>query len=442
MFFYNTIITLETRRELENAPFPLQTLSKAISYVEYRSRIKTSLYNTWVNIPSKSLRSVLGPSYRSIIEYLVTIGLLLVNDSYIVDSYSKSYKVGKTNRLVGGLPPPLPVYWQQCGADFKSSVLKPLIIRDLTCMKFSEKNMLKMIEFEAKKLDIKLLSPDDVSNSETGVFYSFDKTPFKAKVRDTIKKANNDGLVVFKRTNYVIGTLDEVIDSRQESWTKYALSSFYALKNKQIRVQRNKTNRRLDTNITNMPSAVLMEIMKQNDLVQIDLKNSQCAILSSLLPDDDDEFTHFKELAACGELYKFIEDSSRGITNLSGKSIMFASLFGRIKNSGKAHSVIKQLLPKTTEWVKNEKKRLGRYNLLAIELQKRESEVFIDDILTKFKKYGRFCLTKHDSIIIKKSDLDYGIKTVKRALKKKNIKGELRVEQYEKGILKESSVAV
>ena len=54
-------------------------------------------------------------------------------------------------------------------------------------------------------------------------------------------------------------------------------------------------------------------------------------------------------------------------------------------------------------WVDDFKKQNGD-NQFAIMLQKKEAEIFIDNLYIMIREQDIFCLTKHDSLIVKAED--------------------------------------
>lgn len=178
-----------------------------------------------------------------------------------------------------------------------------------------------------------------------------------------------------------------------------------AIERGNLRAGRNKTNNRLDTNITNLCSLLTDEIANQNNLVQIDLSNSQFAILSYILQYimDTDDYKRFKELSVIGGLYEFVQENLGLESRKEAKNAMFEILFSKRRNNTKSKSKLKKLFPTVIEWVDNYKKENGDDNF-SIMLQKKESEIFIDMILNCIIKKKIFALTKHDSLIVKESD--------------------------------------
>ena len=73
---------------------------------------------------------------------------------------------------------------------------------------------------------------------------------------------------------------------------------------------------------------------------------------------------------------------------------------------------MKKIFPTVIEWIDNFKKQNG-YSQFSISLQKIESKFFIDHLLFEIKKLKFFCLTKHDSLIIRKEDYYHIILIIK-----------------------------
>lgn len=183
------------------------------------------------------------------------------------------------------------------------------------------------------------------------------------------------------------------------------LNSLDSLKNKNYRVNRNDTNKRLDTNLTNLYSELVDEICRQNDLVQIDLSNSQFCFLSYLLKKklDTPDNTLFRSLSYGGELYSYVKDKLKLKSLKESKLLMFSLLFSSEKNTTHEKKILKSLFPSVIDWVDRFKKENG-YKRFSVKLQNIESYLFIDVLLNKIKSQKLFCLTKHDSLIIKRKD--------------------------------------
>src|SRR5690606_19026319 len=81
------------------------------------------------------------------------------------------------------------------------------------------------------------------------------------------------------------------------------------LLNKQFYANRNKTNNRLDHNLTSLNKVILSVIKEDNDLIEIDLKNSQFAIHAYWMKqeglcDKYQDVQRYHELCSKGILYE------------------------------------------------------------------------------------------------------------------------------------------
>ena len=84
---------------------------------------------------------------------------------------------------------------------------------------------------------------------------------------------------------------------------------------------------------------------------------------------------------------------------------MFEVMFSSKRNNSIFKQKIKELFPSVVDWIDNYKKVHGDEQF-SIMLQKYESDLFIDKILKRIKKQKFFCITKHDSLIVKKEDYE------------------------------------
>jgi hypothetical protein len=166
--------------------------------------------------------------------------------------------------------------------------------------------------------------------------------------------------------------------------------------------------------------------MELNNLSQIDLGNSQFALLASTLPS---ELVHpttveFKEAAATGVLYELVQSKLNLPSRKRAKQTTFELLFSSHKNRSEDLSKMRVEFPEVMEYIDTFKIENG-HKKFSISLQKIESELFIDNILKQLSSLSLGCLTKHDSVICKKQDLDEVLEIMNLVFRSKNIKGNL-----------------
>lgn len=226
------------------------------------------------------------------------------------------------------------------------------------------------------------------------------------KTVDAIAMAKSKGNSIVRDDGKCgMAQLSNFIHNKKQSIGHSYLTSLVRLQKKNFKAERNLTNKRLDTNITNMSSMLVDEICLQNGLVQIDLSNSQFAILTNVLKEhlDSDDFKRFKSLSVSGQLYAYIQRIIGLESVADAKNAMFEIMFSSRRNNTTSKAKLKQLFPSVISWIDKYKKDFGD-NQFSIMLQNKESEIFIDCLLTKIKAMQLFCLTKHDSLIIRRND--------------------------------------
>ena len=138
--------------------------------------------------------------------------------------------------------------------------------------------------------------------------YSTDGKSYYVKTIDAIAKAKKEGKSLIKDDGkYGLAEPSSFLHNKKQSIGYSYLTSLVRLQRKNLKVERNPTNKRLDTNFTNMSSLLVDEICLQNDLVQIDLSNSQFAILTNVLKEHlvSDDFKQFKKLSVSGHMLIF-----------------------------------------------------------------------------------------------------------------------------------------
>jgi len=256
----------------------------------------------------------------------------------------------------------------------------------------------------------------------------------------------------FRKVDLDYQKAEEWILSQQDEVKQNAyMIALCLLKDKRLRYfDRNKTNNRLDTNLTNLKKELRKYII--GDYVNIDLKNSQPFFLSMLLKSiikqgnkqqgplcclfhysilvksfginslqAISKIHHFKEKSFLvnlrafnksvinGTLYNdFIKSYPKGISRDDVKIIMFKVLFSNneIKDKykdfipwEKDKEVFASVYPFIYESIKILKSK--GHAILPVFLQKVESYIFIDCIAKELVRAGIVPLTVHDSVIVK-----------------------------------------
>ena len=263
----------------------------------------------------------------------------------------------------------------------------------------------------------KLYSPYGKPGSRR--FFSHKEINFRSKL-------SNTSIIVSKK-GVILDDLSSFLERRRESIVLYDKNALNQLFSKDFKATRNTTNNRLDTNLTNLPSVYTDWICTKNNLIQIDLANSQLCFLSKMLEDTPglNGVDNFCNISYRGEIYDYVQHQLGLETRDDAKLLMITILFSSNYNS-KGKQEFKSLFPEVHQWLHNYKKEHG-YRNISITLQKMESKLFIDKIYVTLKKRGVFCLTKHDSLIIRSRDANKVLSTIKNQFKSFGLKGKLKV---------------
>lgn len=221
-----------------------------------------------------------------------------------------------------------------------------------------------------------------------------------------IEKAKELGKIIIK-SNQKVYMMDEgeFLNAKKTSMYTYHMDCINKMKQKKFRFGINSTNNRLDHNLTNMPTELVDEICKGNNLMQLDLSNSQFALLCLILKDelDTDDFKTFRELATSGQLYESIQAKLGLESRNEAKVTMFELLFSSHHNKSEGKAKLRELYPSVIDWI-DQYKAVNGYESFSVMLQLKESEIFIQKLWNTIKEKGFFCISRHDSLIYKVED--------------------------------------
>jgi hypothetical protein len=370
----------------------------------------SKLYTSYIPLSSTYLIKALGVEYNKITNKLVNTNILRRNDSYIVGKKCKQYAINSKYFInkemeTKSIQYEIKTDWELTKEEKE---LDKLFRKDFGSLKIVINKLYTLTDNAISKLSIndfrvneQILEGSFELHRENG--YSGYIT--RAKALELAKKLNVS--VIQNKKKFYLMDETEFINAKKNTLTLAYYDSIDKINKKYYRARRNNTNGRLDTNITNMCTLLIDEVANDNDLVNIDLANSQFAVLSYILPDNitGNDVDLFKELSATGTLYEHIQTVLNLNTRKEAKIITFELLFGSVSNTSKGLKQLKQEFPTVIKWINDYKRSNDEH--FAVMLQKTESNIFIDDIYYELKKQDMFCLTKHDSVMVKKEDEQY-----------------------------------
>ena len=393
---------------------------KFINYLLKKSYKNSGNYMSYVQVPSAYLKKVYKGKYTQWFNVLKSNNIITtLTNSEGKSSYSNfdkkhsiSYSINVKYMIgedMGKVVYMCPLF------DFDEEAVRiNKLIKDDLMQLITNKD--KMYQYVNEKMST--LSIDNFKTNEQIVDESFKvvikeqqyaSPEFYIKREDALLKiAGTDRMLIQDKRRFFIMNPNEFIAMKKQAFKMYYTHAIFKLDEQIFMGTRNETNNRLDHNITNLCKELTDMIVEDNNLVQLDLNNSQFAILSHILPSDliGDDVELFKRLSFSGKLYGHIQSLLSLNTKKEAKQITFELLFSSYRNGNPMLKIIKQEFPTVIGWINDYKKTYGSEEF-AIMLQKTESQMFIDDIWMSLKEDGYFAIPKHDSIICKAEDAAY-----------------------------------
>lgn len=225
---------------------------------------------------------------------------------------------------------------------------------------------------------------------------------------------------------YYVGGQEQFLEYKKNNVLHSHLDAIERLRIGDLYAKRNDTNGRLDTNFTNLPSYLMEEIMKQNDLVQIDLANSQFAILAYMMDKegyDTEDYIRFRDASYNGTLYSDsmeIMNADRDET----KTAFFESLFSKETTKSERKKRLLSIYPTVGKYIKKVKEA-GTYKDFSVGLQKQESTIFIDGLYPLLKESLTYMTPKHDAFIVKRDEADLAMNIIQKYFDEIGFKGKM-----------------
>ena len=151
-----------------------------------------------------------------------------------------------------------------------------------------------------------------------------------------------------------------------------------------------------------------MKIIKEdNDLIEIDMKNCQFAIHAYWMKQEGlcikEDVQRYYDMCSHGTLYDELAEKLK-ITREEAKQVMMELAFSSEKYYTPYKKLFKEHFPNVVAHIDGFKKEKKNSILFSIELQQLESEIFVDNLYPNIKERSLFCLTKHDSLFVKRAD--------------------------------------
>lgn len=179
--------------------------------------------------------------------------------------------------------------------------------------------------------------------------------------------------------------------------------------NKSLRFNRNSTNNRLDTNLTNFASDLKPFIVGWENMAYLDLKNSQPVLFNTVLKgyfengteELKNEIKKYQEATFKGRWYEVLQPIYN-VDREGGKDIWMMIAYSKNTSYKHLKRPFKNEFPKIYKIISDIKKT--NYKNFAVSLQKLESEIFIDKICRKLVEENIIPFSVHDALIVKKAE--------------------------------------
>lgn len=177
--------------------------------------------------------------------------------------------------------------------------------------------------------------------------------------------------------------------------------------------KRNKTNGRLDSNLTSLPSYLRPYIQSNESLFNIDIKNSQPFFLYTLLKSqkgiNPEELELYKQMVLSGQLYDalvldFNKKHQKIWVRDQMKNMVFKIFYSKTPSYLKYKNFFAMWFPSIMEFINNTNSKNN--NVLAVKMQTLESHAVLDIIMPELEKLDIKPFTIHDSFLCKQSQVE------------------------------------
>lgn len=419
---------------IDAAGLPKKQKEKALRLVDLmlnKANRERLLMSEYIDLPQAYLQKIFG-KYHGWFKTLRDSGIIESNEKYY-QGKAKGYRINQ-DLLEGKFGP---VTYLKDELHICSTILyKKLVINDLNLIHINRIKLIQLTEQHAESISISDFKVDQQIENE--FFEVFDRRNGNYRMitkERAIEIAVARGMSVIQdRNKFYLDYTTLFIQEKRQAIRFHYIKAINKLNKAIWFVHRNETNNRLDTNLTNLSELLTKNLMLENDLCNIDLSNSQFAIFCYLHEQTGNErtldFLRFKELATNGELYEEVAKIIGLESKTEAKSLMFELFFSSHKFNPRSKVELKKHFPTVISFIDQYKKEHGD-NSFSIQLQKKEAEIFIDNIYKRIKDECLFCLTKHDSVIVRRKDRNRVNEIIEQYFNEIGFQGRLKVELQE-----------
>jgi hypothetical protein len=216
---------------------------------------------------------------------------------------------------------------------------------------------------------------------------------------------------------------DQELITKAQNAFHQRIRSVIEIRDGKLRFSRNGTNKRIDTNLTNMAADLRKFIVGYDQLSYLDLCNSQPVLLNILLKRHkgtnrrlDVELIQYEELTLSGQWYEQLAGMYSSDRD-TAKQIWMLLAYSRTKQVPGIKRVFKNKFPEIQKIINRYKK--VNYENFAVELQSIESGVFVDQIYNELVEIGILPYGMHDGLLVPKDKKEETYQIMARVLESK-----------------------
>lgn len=391
-------------------PDHLYVICDMIYRVSIFKKVESNEYNSFIDIPINYFRDIIpkSTSFYPAMDFLKSNEIIICDNNYSkLQGKALGYKFN--DNLISKLIP----------VEIKSKSIGKRIINNKNSRNSLVDDSLKMY----KDYFLKTFKIDYVS--ALGFI-------------DNWFKIQESSPGIYLDPSYVGPFLDKEWIKLVNKYNQYFMS-ISSINDGDLFFRKNKTNGRVDTNLTNLKSELKQFIIGDN-LFQLDIRNSQPFILSlylnriqNLEKIDSKELSKYSDWTSSGMFYYLFEKEyhmkmGKSITNKEIKTMIFCIFYSKTGSYQKEKSIFKCIFPSIFNFIEGEKKM--KHNEFAIKMQKIESKICIDIICKELDKEGIKYYTIHDAWIVGGQDVEKTEKIVyKMFYKHLNRRPTLKIEK-------------
>ncbi|GAA4776835.1 MULTISPECIES: hypothetical protein [Flavobacterium] len=382
----------------------------------YRRQIyfKTELQRRYgyIEIPRSSFQKLIpSPNYiREALDFLVENGLIKRNDFYQYGTISKAkgYKI-MTEYL--GSKVPVEITDSKINKRIKEIKLnnRKKRVKNLEFFKSKYYKNFK-IDFDAAMSAITENAISEISELCKKIKYDISDK----RILELIECRSNttmDRIIITQRCGYELNNILHRLMVHQQQ--------VYAIHDGYLFFKRNKTNGRLDTNLTSLPSYLRKFLKSDEKLFSLDIKNSQPFFLYTKLQNEiginKDELELYGELAVNGVLYEYLandffgidydslDDENKVVYREKSKINLFRILYSKVESYLSIKEVFAEKFPTIMKYINQV--NFKKNNTLAVLLQERESLTVLDMVMVRLQEKNINPFTIHDSFLVTESEL-------------------------------------